>query len=159
MGTVLAVLAVFVSLFIREPYLVLTNAHSGTLLLRERTSEGEIFSIHFIHSVNKSPVTEIYEIRNGQIVLVALEFETFGAGMPTELESGQSLIRLPEGGMRIVGIDRVMEDFHYMIGYNSGLVINFGERQVPLDTLDAAGQPVRIALKQLNIWQRLLNII
>jgi len=69
-------------------------------------------------------VNEIFEIRQGKIVLTALEFESFGAGMPTELEPGQSLTRLPGGVMRIDGFNRSAEFLDFMIGQNHILHIN-----------------------------------
>jgi len=154
-GVAFAALAVCMSLFIRVSYLVILDNYDGTILLRERKSEGESFSISFIHSVNQSPVIETYQIINGQIVLTTLEFETFGAGMPTELEQGQSLTRLPNGNMFIEGIDRNVGNFYYAIGHNYSLAINFGERQIPFDSFDATGQMIFIAYRQLNIWQRI----
>lgn len=157
-GTALAVLAIFVvvSLFSRASYLVLANGHTGVVLLRQRAAQGDKFSISYIHSVNKSPVAEIYQIRDGEIVLIALEFETFGAGMPGELEPGQSLIRLPGGGMRIEGFDRVIGELRYMIGHDADIAFSFEGRQTALGSLDAPGQPVRIAFEERGFWQRFL---
>jgi hypothetical protein len=72
-GAVVAVLATAISFsfLVRTPWLVLSNAHTGALLLRQRVSEGDEFSVSFIHSVNISPVTEIYQIRHDRIVLTA----------------------------------------------------------------------------------------
>jgi len=142
------------SVFIRVPYLVLSNDHSGEILLKTRLSEGEEFSVSFIHSVNISPVTEIFQIRGGEIVLTAVEFETFGAGMPTELEPGQTLIRLDDGVMRVEGFDRAV-DLRYMIGHATEHALHLGELEIPLKNLEAPGQPVLFAYERLNIWQRL----
>ena len=69
-------------------------------------------------------VSEIFEIRQGKIILTALEFESFGAGMPTELEAGQSLTRLPNGVMRIDGFNRSAKFLDFFIGQNHSLHIN-----------------------------------
>jgi len=155
-GVVLAALATALlsSFFLGVPYLVLTNDQRGALLFRAQVQEGETFSVSYIHSVNLSPVTEIYQIQGGEIVLIALEFEAFGAGMPTDLEPGQVLIHLPQGGMRIEGFDRVIDDLRYLIGHGADLVLHLGPDQIPLNTLDGAGQSVQFAFRRLNIWQR-----
>jgi hypothetical protein len=152
----LATVALF-SVSIRPSFLVLTNDHSGETLFKTRLNAGEEFTVSFIHSVNISPVSEIFQFRDGQIVLTASEFETFGAGMPTELEPGQTLIRLPEGGMRIEGFDRIISGLRYMIGHTTEHTLHIGSRQIPLITLDAPGQPVLFEIIHLNIWQRLIN--
>ena len=147
-------LSVVILLFFREPYLVLENAESGRIRFITSVQECERFSIGYIHSVNQSPVAEIYEIRDGRIVLVAFEFETFGAGIPTELEPGQTLVHLPGGGMRIEGFDRQMEDLRYLIAHATNLTLYIQGSEVPLNSLDEAGQSLRFSVRQLNLWQR-----
>ena len=156
-GMVFATLAAlgFLSLFIRSPHLVLTNATSGQFLYLAPLDEGEIFSIHYIHSLNQSPVREIYELRYGQIMLTAIEFETFGAGMPTELEPGQTLTHLEAGGMRIDGYERLIPDLRYLIGHTAELTLHIADREIPLAMLDEPGQSVQFSPRQLNLWQLL----
>jgi hypothetical protein len=64
---------------------------------------------------------------------------------------------LPGGGMRISGFDRVMGEFCYIIGYDTEHTLYLDERQIPLDSLDSAGQPVRFSVRFFNIWQRLYH--
>ena len=155
-GAVIAALAVIIllSLLYTTPYLVLTNDHSGRILLVQRINEGDEFAVSFIHSVNISPVQEIYQVQQGQIVLTALEFYAFGAGMPTDLEAGQTLVHLPAGGMRIEGFERTITDLRYMVDYIADLTLHLGAKNISLASLDAPGQPIRFNLKQLTIWQR-----
>jgi len=154
-GAVIIALAAvaLTSILMRVPYLTLSNDYE--VLFKTRMSEGEEFSVSFIHSVNISPVTEIFQIRDGGIVLYAVEFETFGAGMPSELELGQTLVRLDGGGMRIEGFDRVMDGPRYLIGHATEHTLHIGETEIPLKTLEAPGRPVLFAFERLNIWQRI----
>ena len=110
-------------------------------------NEGETFSISYQHSVNQSLVTELFEINEGRIILSALEFGTFGAGMPTEIESGQTLVHLPGGGIRIEGFDRPMDRFVYLVGYTTQHTLHIGNKSIPLNTLAEAGQPIRFTLQ------------
>ena len=107
--------------------------------------DGEVFSISYIHSVNLSKVIEIFEIRQGKIVLTALEFETFGAGMPTELEPGQQLTLLPGGKMRIDGFERVLEELSFLIGQNTEHALRVGNREVTLEP-----GPVMISISEYS---------
>ena len=155
-SVVIAALAtVFLLFFSHATYLVLTDDLSGTHLRRVRMNGNKEFSIRFIHSVNISPVTEIFQIREGEIVLTALEFYTFGAGMPTEPQDGQTLIHLPEGGMRIDGFDRVMDGMRYSIGYDTEHTLRVGTRKIVLDTLESAGRRIRFDVEILNLRQRM----
>jgi len=155
---IIALIAISVSLLsiVRLPHLVLRNDHSGAVVFIERLDEGSEFAISFIHSVNISPVKEIFMIRDGQIVLTALEFYTFGAGMPTELEQEQTLTQLPDGGMRIDGFDREFSNLSYIIGYNTNHTLSLESHEIPLETLDRAGQPLLFSFERLTILQRLL---
>jgi hypothetical protein len=87
-----------------------------------------------MHSVNKSRVTEIFEVRNGQIVLNAVEFATFGAGMPTELEPGQTMTLLEGGVMRIDGFNRTVYDMQILVGQDTDHILHIGDLDIPLKT-------------------------
>jgi hypothetical protein len=87
-----------------------------------------------MHSVNKSRVTEIFEVRNGQIVLNAVEFETFGAGMATELEPGQTMTRLEGGVMRIDGFNRTIYDMQVLVGQNTDHTLHIGDLDIRFET-------------------------
>ena len=147
------------SLSIRSPYLVLTNTQTNRLLYAASFHEGETFAVSHVHSLHQSPVTEIYAHCDGQILLVALEFESFGAGLPEVLEYGQTLTRLETGGLRIDGMERPMPDFHVLIGHTAEHTLHIADRNIPLDALDDPGQSVQFSIRQLNIWQRLFDLV
>ena len=91
-----------------------------------------VFSIGFMHSVNQSRVTEIFEVRNGRIFLDAVEFEAFGAGMPTELGPGQTMTRLDGGVIRIDGFNRMIGDLRLLVGEDTAHTLQIGDLVVPL---------------------------
>ena len=108
--------------------------------------EGAVFSINFIHSVNQSPVSEVFEIRHGGIMLTALEFEDFGAGMPVEAEPGQQLIRT-ENGLRLENINREVYRLNYMVGHGVCISLHIGELRVKLRELAQPGALVTIKVE------------
>ena len=72
--------ALLIGIFTRPGSLVLKNGSTGEVHARYPMREGEGFSVGFIHSVNKSPVTDEYEIRDGQITVVrTIYYNTNGA--------------------------------------------------------------------------------
>ena len=114
-------------------------------------NEGDVFSISFKHSVNQSTVTEIFQTRQGQILLTALEFEAFGAGMPTELEPGQTLLYLETGGMRIENFDRIIHNFYIIVG-SVDMYLQIGEQTSQrLQNIAAPGEPVRFIFQRRGI--------
>jgi len=136
--------------------LVLTRAEDGRVLFLYSVNEGDLISLAYMHSVNKTPVSEIFSVARGQLVLTALEFKSFGAGMPTELEPGQRLLHLPDGVMRIEPFDRPAHDLRVLISEQAMHTLYIGELQISLCALTEPGQPVRFEIRRMNIWQRLI---
>lgn len=81
--------ALLIGIFTRPGSLVLKNGSTSEVYARYPMREGEGFSVGFIHSVNKSPVTDEYEIRDGQITVVRTIYYGFGAGVQTQIEEGR----------------------------------------------------------------------
>ncbi len=65
----------------------------GQALASYRAPRG--FSLHFIHSINLSPVDEEFTVTGaGELLLYRVLFDQFGTGMPTGEEDG---VRMEEG--------------------------------------------------------------
>lgn len=65
----------------------------GRALASMRAPRG--FSLHFIHSINLSPVDEEFAVTSGgELLLNRVLFDQFGTGMPTGEEDG---VRMEEG--------------------------------------------------------------
>lgn len=65
------------------PKLILYDRDTGRKYAEYAMEEGGSFSVAFVHSVNKSPVSDVYEIRDGKIFLTGTVYYGFGAGVPT----------------------------------------------------------------------------
>ena len=150
----LAVLVVL-SLFITCPYFIIRNANTDEVIFVTGFSEGESFSISYIHSLHLTPVTEGYKRVNGELILDYVEFESFGAGLPDVLEYGQTLTHLEAGGMRIDGFHRPIPDLHILIGHTARHTLHIADQNILLESLDSPGQSLHFAFCQFNIWQRL----
>ena len=130
-------------------YLVLSSVKTGEVYGRYPVSTSDCFSIGFIHSVNKSPVTDYYEIREDGIYVVKTVYYGFGAGVQTELEEGQKLEYGDDGSMIISGFDRKMDDLVYFVGTVSDhtLTLEDGE-QISLRDLCGRNAMVRFSLER-----------
>ena len=85
------------------------------------------FSIGFIHSVNKSPLTDFYELRDGRIFVEKTIYYGFGAGVQTEIEEGQTLEYGEDGSMIVSGFDREIPDLIYIVGTVSDHILKVNE--------------------------------
>ena len=105
--------------------LVIRDAYSGKVYGKWSLEEAGEFAVEFIHSVNQSPVREIFQIENKTIKLKAARFYSFGAGMPRDLEEGQTLSQDGDA-MLITGYRASFKELNFIVGTVSDhlLIIN-----------------------------------
>lgn len=99
-----------------SPYLILRDGETDNVLAAFPVNERDEFSITFIHSVNNSPVTDVYRIQSGEIYVVRTIYYSFGAGVQTLIEENQTLEYGDDGSMIISGFDRPMDHLSYIVG-------------------------------------------
>lgn len=128
MTLILSVLAAAFLFHGSRGYLVLENFKTGEIYQRFPMKIGDTFSIGFIHSVNKSPVTDFYEIRKDGIYVVKTVYYGFGAGVQTELGEGQTLTYGEDGSMIITGFEQKMDNLVYFVGTVSDHTLTLYER-------------------------------
>lgn len=140
---IVAVVAIIISIS-ASPSLVLKNKDTGKVYMKIPINDGEEFSVTFVHSVNQSPVTDVYEIRHGQIYLVRTIYYDFGAGVPTELYGNQTFSFGENGEMIISNMDTYIPDLIYIVGTVSDhtLSVNGGEK-ISLRNTCGRNSPVR----------------
>ena len=148
-GALLIALAasVFYMLSDKTQHLLLINERTGKLLYEVEAIDGTEFSIVYIHSVNKSPVTEYYQVIDGQIYLIALRYASFGAGMPTELTEGLVMSR-ENDSILITGYDRHIPYLCYVISRIDGHSLDIGGVSTALNTLDKPGEQILFVINQ-----------
>ena len=132
----------------RSGTLVLSSPKTEEIYAQYRMKPGDTFSIGFIHSVNKSPVTDFYEVRRDGIYVVKTVYYGFGAGVQTQLEEGQTLEYGDDGSMIITGFNRKMDDLIYIVGTVSDhtLTLNDGT-EISLRDLCGRRAMVRFSFK------------
>ena len=94
------------------------------------TDNGE-FTIAFIHSVNQSPVREVFSVNDGKLRLRSVRFYSFGAGMQSDLDEGHLLSRDGDA-MVISGFNVSFREIHYIIGTISNHVLLVNNERVNL---------------------------
>lgn len=129
--------------FENKGVLVLKDSDTKKTYARYKLDEGDAFSITFVHSVNKSPVTESYTIKDGRIYLTECRYYAFGAGVATALEEGQTLRYDEDGAMVISNINTLISNLIYVVGTISDHVLEINEETVSLREL--CGQNSRVS--------------
>ena len=116
-------------------WLVLRNGDTKEEFARFRVSEGDEFSVTFIHSVNQYPLTDVYQIRNHKIYVVRTIYNNFGAGVQTEIEPGQKLEYGENGEMIVSGFDREIPWLSYIVGTVSDHILTVNGEEISLREL------------------------
>lgn len=125
--------------------LVIADTESGALYGRWPVKDGTEFAIEFVHSVNQSPVRDVFQVRGRRIVPVAAVFSSFGAGMQTDLGEGEELIREEDGTMRIVGFTRSFKSLAYIVGTVSDHTLYIHDERISLR--DRCGKNAHITVR------------
>ena len=97
-------------------YLVLRERDTGVQLARFPMKEGEQFSVEFKHSINLSPVIDVFRIEDGDIYIEETIYYHFGAGVQTQLNEGETLSYGEDGSMIVGNIHQNRNGVVYIVG-------------------------------------------
>ena len=135
---VLAITAVIFcvnSLMDGEPKIVLCYSDTDKIIRSFDGSEGAEFSVEFIHSVNKSPVKDVFKVADGKIVADRTIYSAFGAGVQTEIMEGQKLEFDDDGNMVVSGFGTVFPRVDYLVGTVSDHILEIQGESISLRDL------------------------
>ena len=72
--------------------LQIVDYNNDNILWERMIEAGDTFNIKYLHSVAKTPVIEFFEIKDGKILLTGTEYQSYGAGLPTEATQGEYIV-------------------------------------------------------------------
>lgn len=124
--------------------LVLMDAKTGEYYKSFRLKDNT-FSVTFIHSVNKSPVTDIYDVVHDDIHMTGTIYYGFGAGVPTELQGNEKLSYGPNGEMIISDMDLPIPNLIYVVGTVSDHILEINGEKYSLR--DLCGKNSKVLFK------------
>ena len=88
--------------------------------------EGEQFSVEFKHSINLSPVIDVFRIEDGDIYIQETICYHVGAGVQTQLNEGETRSYGEDGSMIVGNIHQNRNGVVYIVGtvYDHMLTVN-----------------------------------
>ena len=149
LGSAVALLSVFLT-----PCFVVRAAGERVAMVEAR--EGLPFSIHFIHSVQKTPVLENLEVNDERdgFTLVSTKYKSFGVGLPFLAEEGDFR---EEGDYYVFDhMDRHFRTLALRTGVGTQLTLTVAGREYRLYERYAPG--TRIDLSIVPFYRALLGI-
>jgi len=144
-GFLLVILCILLLSCDKPVVLEIRDSESGKVYARYPVTQGGEFSIEFIHSVNQSPVRETFRIDGKKINPVSVWFFSFGAGMQTDWEDGQTMERDGDA-LLITGFDRAFTELSYIVGTVSDHILLINGEIVSLSGL--CGKNAHITFKR-----------
>lgn len=136
---------------------VIEDGKTGKLLAYFDAKEGSEFSIEYIHSIHKTPVREIYQVHQKEILQTEMRFQEFGVGMPSGAAEGEVFKHKGESYI-LSNMKRTFPSLDIRIGQiiaNHTLLLK-GNRY-PFSKISGKGSWVSIKAEKLNVWQRLIG--
>lgn len=142
--------------FIPVQRLILVNQENNEILKSFSIKNGDKFIVYFIHSVERTPWYEIYEIKNNsEIFLTETIFHSFGAGLPATTTHDFSI---EQDGMHIKNYNQKMDPLIYRVGAviaDHKIVVN-GE-EFKLDGLTKPFTPILIKVDKVYLHEYLIK--
>ena len=123
--------------------------YNGSRLFAWPIAAGDEFEVTFIHSLNKSPITDVIEWSGRDMIVRKSVFKTFGAGVPVPSDGIGAELLFADGRYELVGIDKRMPGFTIMTQEVPDHVIRLGGREARLLELAGPGKPVDIKVRRV----------
>lgn len=156
-GIICVFLVIFGSLWYCFPpfSLIFADGESDQVFRTIPVEAGDSFSIVFIHSVHRTPVTDYFYIDGeGTIILYKTTFDTYGVGMPYETDHHFYI----EGHLFV--IDEINEPFAtlpYRVASFTEHVLTIGETRIPFDSMATTGTLLSIQVQPFSLttlWRK-----
>lgn len=130
-------------------YLVVSKLNADDYLVAEIIPASREFTIYYIHSVDRQPVLEKYEVLpNDEIVLKETRFKMFGAGMGHF--SGEGTLAFEDGWTVIKELERKVDPIYLRIGYTSNLTMIIDDNEILLSVPELYGELVIVRVEELT---------
>lgn len=120
------------------------DARTGETVGVERVAPGQEVAIHYIHSFDKTPIHEVYVIRDGKLVQIREEFQFYAIGLEYT-ERNQERV----GNFTVLHMEREFDSFAIRVATYTNQSLVIGDKQTPLtdyaekwDTLKLSGERV-----------------
>lgn len=156
--SIAAVLIVLISVVLLLPTVrkfVIVEEKTGKILYYSDVKPGDTFTVTYTHSVNNSPVHDIFVIREDySIMLKKTVFSSFGAGVPYEVEKGQNICFYKDT-IEIDNINQPIKEYLLFVGTVADHIFTMHQASIPLKQLTRQQQTVRFEVHRVplcTVW-------
>ena len=145
----LAIVLITMALILtKKNKLILINDKTHKKIASYSFKNNNLFSIEFIHSVNKNKIIEFYKFDNKKnIILYKTIYYSFGAGVETELENDEILTYGDDGSMIISNINKKIDDLVYIVGTVYSHILKINNEEIVLDKIFGKNTHIKFIIK------------
>ncbi len=148
--SIMSILAAILFIPVSRQFVV-TDDRTGEILFSTAVEPGDVFGMKYIHSVNKSPIEDVFEILDdNSIMLKKTIFRSFGAGVPYELEEGQ-LLDVRDDRIEISNINRQIDSYLLKVGTIAEHTLCINDLEIRMDSLTRPKRTVRLEVRSVPV--------
>ncbi|PLR79039.1 hypothetical protein CU633_02305 [Bacillus sp. V3-13] len=141
----------------QSPALTITSNETNKVLWSKPVATGDLFTIRFTHSVEKTEVDEVIRVGSDELIIDSTIYESFGAGLPFDIEKGQKM-RTENGKIIIENINRKVPFIDLSIGQViANHTLLFKGETIPLKDLSEPGTSLRFTVTDESPIQSLIR--
>lgn len=138
--------------FLTRPTLLLENREGEILLLMPILWNGN-FSTFYIHSVEKTPVLEYFQVKGRTIHLWKTVFSSYGAGLPLDWNGFQQ-----QGNTFVIQeLNRSFSHIYYRVSGTKDQYLKVNNRMIFFHSLFLEGE--RVTLRALPLYSFIYDTI
>ncbi len=114
----------------RKPeYLVVESP--GQQVRRIELGPSRTFSLLYTHSVEKTPITETFQIQeDGILLLISTKYRSYGVGLPSLPDEGK--LTVADGWFVLENLHREYPEIWTRVGPEAGLSLEYEQKKFPL---------------------------
>lgn len=128
--------------------LIVSDAETGETIIEESVEDGTTVSLEYTHSVEKTPIQDVYTVDGTSLRMVRTVFHSHGAGLPTD-----STIKTTENGF-VLPVNKSTEELVVQPGSIAGHELVVGEEQY--DLVARSDGAVILSVTDRPRWVRVL---
>ena len=124
----LAVFALIILIFSTHQPKIFVGTENFTVAV-VNAKENMPITIKFIHSVQKTPVIEELEVKNGEFILIRTKYQSQGVGLPFDAADGNFY---RDGNWFIFDMNRHFKNLELRTGKGTQLTVTIGDKTYEL---------------------------
>ena len=146
--TALLILAAAVVYFGQDTFwLEVINRDRQSLICRQSFAPGQRFSFMYVHSVQKTPVYEVYTVdAGGRVMLLETRVQSLGFGLP-DPRPGDNY-RLQDGYLVIKDLNRPVDRLLIRINFVRPMELRMDGKSFDLRKFGAGGDLIEVSVKR-----------